>query len=89
MTLTGQSTTVTVLLQSRQILRLRTCSKFGEQCRVFVSFAEREVHQAAGHPAQLPEDRPVHVQEQLSSQQPGEAAGPEGHCGPSHQHYVL
>ncbi len=35
-------------------------------------FAERPVYPPAGHPAQLPQDWPLHVQKQLSSQLTGE-----------------
>ena len=54
-----------------------------------LALTERKVHQTTGHVAQLSPHRLVHVQEQLSSLQPGEAAGSQGNGGPLDKHHVL
>jgi len=54
-----------------------------------ILIVERKIRQATGSAAQLPQDRPVNVQEQFSSFEPGEADGFEEHRGPADKHYVL
>lgn len=50
---------------------------------------ERKIRQATGSAAQLPQDRPVDVQEQFSGLESGEADGFEEHRGSADEHYVL
>lgn len=56
-----------------------------------VSFVltERKVCEASGPATQFPQDRLVHVSQQLPRQLQREAARPQVHSGPAHLHHLL
>ena len=54
-----------------------------------VSTTEREIRQVVGSIAQFPSHRSVHVPQQLSGLQPGEADGSQIDRRPTHQYHFL